>query len=99
MSESSSSRPVAGPLLDLDDWESAHAPGDTADLSTFRDYRENVRAGVREFYRLNHAHQTLAFVLEKAGRVKEAREHLGEHPVATIMMQDMIRRLVGEGGK
>ena len=28
MSESNSPRPVAGPLLDLDDWESAHAPGD-----------------------------------------------------------------------
>jgi inositol oxygenase len=65
MSESNSPRPVAGPLLDLDEWESAHAPGDPADASTFRDYRENVRAGVREFYRLNHAHQTLAFVLEK----------------------------------
>ena len=69
MSESSSPRPVAGPLLDLDEWESAHAPGDPADASTFRDYGENVRAGVREFYRLNHAHQTLDFVLEKKRRV------------------------------
>ena len=53
------------PWLDLDEWESAWAPGDPEGSSTFRDYRENVRAGVREFYRLNHAHQTLDFVLEK----------------------------------
>src|SRR5207248_2613284 len=30
----------------------------------FRDY-EHARAGVAEFYRLNHTHQTLAFVLSK----------------------------------
>jgi inositol oxygenase len=53
----------AGPLADLDDWESAHA--DTASKSTFRDYRENVRPGVREFYLLNHANQTHEFVLSK----------------------------------
>jgi inositol oxygenase len=50
-----------GPLADLDDWESAHAP----EGKTFRDYRANVRPGVAEFYRQNHANQTLAFVLEK----------------------------------
>src|SRR5262245_20749245 len=31
----------------------------------FRDYRAEARHSVKEFYRLNHAHQTLAFVLEK----------------------------------
>src|SRR6516165_12204603 len=31
----------------------------------FRNYREEVRPGVREFYRLNHRHQTLDFVLAK----------------------------------
>jgi inositol oxygenase len=31
----------------------------------FRDYRADARPGVREFYRLNHRHQTLAFVLAK----------------------------------
>jgi inositol oxygenase len=52
-----------GPLADLDDWESAH----TSDKpeSQFRDYRSNVRPGVVEFYRLNHARQTLEFVREK----------------------------------
>jgi inositol oxygenase len=50
-----------GPLADLDDWESAHS----TEPSGFRDYRDNVRAGVREFYQLNHANQTLDFVLRK----------------------------------
>ena len=31
----------------------------------FRDYRAEARPSVREFYRVNHARQTLAFVLEK----------------------------------
>ncbi|MCA1686434.1 MAG: inositol oxygenase [Planctomycetia bacterium] len=63
MAQSSSVRPTDGPLADLDDWESAHEPG--AGKTTFRDYWENVKPGVREFYRLNHANQTLDFVLEK----------------------------------
>jgi inositol oxygenase len=31
----------------------------------FRNYRDDVRPTVREFYRLNHSHQTLDFVLAK----------------------------------
>ena len=58
----SSSPEATGPLADLDDWESAH-PG--PDSKSFRDYRENVRPGVREFYQLNHRNQTLDFVLKK----------------------------------
>lgn len=69
----SSTRPAAhGPLADLDDWESAHAPDTDADGKVFRDYRANVRPGVREFYRLNHVNQTLAFVLAKK------QEYLGQ---------------------
>jgi inositol oxygenase len=58
---------AVGPLADLDDWESAHSGGGAgpAAKTAFRDYRENVRPGVREFYRLNHARQTLDFVLAK----------------------------------
>jgi inositol oxygenase len=59
---------VQGPLADLDDWETAHEARETSrkdDPASFRDYRNNVRDGVAEFYRLNHAHQTLDFVLEK----------------------------------
>ncbi len=63
-------RRADGPLADLDDWESAHEAGKPG--SDFRDHRANVRPGVVEFYRLNHTHQTLAFVLGKK------REYLGE---------------------
>lgn len=68
MSESSPSQATSHPLDDLDDWESVHeSPPSTASdgKNTFRDYRENVRAGVREFYQWNHRHQTLDFVLAK----------------------------------
>lgn len=61
-----------GPLEDLDDWESVHrptqgAPHASSDAAgkSFRDYENNVRAGVREFYRLNHTYQTFDFVLAK----------------------------------
>jgi len=70
MSESSERRFPGGPLADLDDWESAHsareqdAEGKKAP-SEFRDYRAEVRPGVREFYRQNHTGQTLDFVLAK----------------------------------
>jgi inositol oxygenase len=62
-----------GPLADLDEWETvfdlpevagaADSPPDGGKI--FRFYRRDVRAGVREFYRLNHAHQTLDLVLAK----------------------------------
>ncbi|MDR3633951.1 MAG: inositol oxygenase family protein [Isosphaeraceae bacterium] len=61
MSGPDSRRIAEGPLADVDDWESVHVPAKT----TFRDYREDVRPGVREFYRLNHERQTLAFVRAK----------------------------------
>ncbi|WP_422930961.1 inositol oxygenase family protein [Singulisphaera sp. PoT] len=79
----SSSRPAAGPLEDLDEWESVFEPAE-ADVSpdggtkTFRDYRKNVRDGVREFYRLNHRYQTLDFVLEKkAEYLEDTRRRMG----------------------
>ena len=65
MADHSAPRTSTGPLADLDDWESAHEPRAAKDKADFRDYRENVRPGVREFYRQNHANQTLDFVLRK----------------------------------
>ena len=55
------------PLSDLDEWESflRDRYPQPEKASTFRDYGDNVRPGVREFYRLNHTHQTLAFVEAK----------------------------------
>jgi inositol oxygenase len=68
MTEPKNDRRAQGPLADLDDWETAviaeKGPEGTG-KTTFRDYRVNVRPGVREFYRLNHTHQTLDFVREK----------------------------------
>lgn len=78
MAEPTNIRPGAGPLADLDDWESAHVAPAEAEGSTFRDYRENVRAGVREFYQLNHARQTLDFVLaKKAEYLPRTRRKMG----------------------
>jgi inositol oxygenase len=63
-----------GPMADLDDWEQvlkARYPAAEQALEpgkaehTFRDYRAEARPSVKEFYRLNHRCQTLAFVLEK----------------------------------
>lgn len=58
------------PLDHLDDWEESLAaryplPGIDKPAEAFRDYRGQVRPSVREFYRLNHRYQTLAFVLQK----------------------------------
>jgi inositol oxygenase len=57
------------PLSNLDDWEDflLDRYPHPAKESKFRDYGQNVRPGVREFYRLNHTNQTLDFV-----RAKEA---------------------------
>ncbi len=65
---------TAGPLEDLDDWEEVIQAryGDAVadrnlakDKDRFRDYEAQARPSVREFYRLNHANQTLEFVLAK----------------------------------
>ena len=63
------------PLAHLDDWEQSLAdryPADPAargndgkPREAFRDYRAEARPSVKEFYRLNHRHQTLDFVLAK----------------------------------
>ena len=68
------SKPAAGPLADLDDWEEVNlarygpALRESSLSKTkdrFRDYETNARPSVREFYRLNHANQTLDFVTAK----------------------------------
>lgn len=61
------------PLTHLDDWEEslqARYPAAGKAKEQFRDYRAEARPSVKEFYRLNHRHQTLDFV-----RAKE-REYL-----------------------
>jgi inositol oxygenase len=72
MSDEASASPESGPLSGLDEWEDflQERYPRPREESSFRDYGDNVRPGVREFYRLNHRHQTLDFV-----RAKE-REYL-----------------------
>jgi inositol oxygenase len=69
------------PLGDLDEWDEDlrrrypeprpsaeqgfQATNPNKQKSEFRDYRAEARASVKEFYRLNHKHQTRAFVQEK----------------------------------
>lgn len=62
-----------GPLPSLEQWDdfvsSRYQPGKTEE--EFRNYSDTAPATVREFYRLNHTHQTLDFVRAKK------REFLG----------------------
>jgi inositol oxygenase len=71
-------RPAAsdsGPLRDLDEWEddlrrrypepNRLAPESSKAQEAFRDYRAEVKPGVKEFYRLNHKHQSMEFVRAK----------------------------------
>jgi inositol oxygenase len=55
-----------GPLDNLEQWDDFVQQRYDPDKKTeqFRDY-ENTTPGVREFYRLNHTHQTRDFVLQK----------------------------------
>lgn len=59
------------PLRDLDDLDLERKARDTTDSvgakskEQFRDYANTQRDTVREFYQLNHRHQTLEFVREK----------------------------------
>ena len=66
----------SGPLKDLEQWEddlrrrypdpaSELAPGSEKAKEQFRDYRAEARPEVKEFYRLNHQHQTVDFVRAK----------------------------------
>jgi inositol oxygenase len=66
-----------GPLSNLEEWEddlrrrypepaaNELAPNSTKSKDQFRDYRAEVKPHVKEFYRLNHKHQTVDFVRAK----------------------------------
>lgn len=56
-----------GPLNGVEEWDDfvAGRYREGKDQSQFRIYDEKANPSVAEFYRLNHANQTLAFVLEK----------------------------------
>jgi inositol oxygenase len=71
-------RPVRadGPLNDLDQWEddlrrrypepvNELAPQSSKAKEQFRDYRADAKPEIKEFYRLNHKHQSVDFVRAK----------------------------------
>jgi hypothetical protein len=65
-----------------------------------RDFAANVHSGLV----VGWAHHIVALVAERPidrGRLMictyRLRDHLGAHPVATILMHDMIARLAGAG--
>ena len=65
--DSTQKRP-AGTLQDLDEWEEdvlRRYPEHPEKDRKFRAYEAEARPGVREFYRLNHQHQTMDFVRQK----------------------------------
>ncbi len=57
----------SNPLASIDEWEDflEERYPLPREKSSFRDYGDNVRPAVREFYRLNHRYQTLDFVRRK----------------------------------
>jgi len=69
MDDSISETQPAEPMLHLDDWEESlqtrYPAADGKPKEAFRDYRAEARPSVKEFYRHNHRHQTLDFVLNK----------------------------------
>jgi inositol oxygenase len=76
MSDPTRSPDPDNPLRSLDEWDDFvkdRYPAGTASVlagsakkeEEFRNYQADARPGVREFYRLNHRHQTLDFVLQK----------------------------------
>src|SRR5581483_574350 len=70
------------PLDRLDDWDDfvkdRYAPGPAKAKEQFRDYRAEARPSVKEFYRLNHRHQTYDFVrAKKAEFLPLAKKRMG----------------------
>ena len=91
---------VGGPMQDLDDWEEVlreryPAPGAESEQQKeeFRNYESSSRPSVREFYRLNHRHQTLAFVLAKklglSPGISAGQVRIPKHPGRALAKCDL----------
>ena len=73
MNKESAPQNPKGNAMDLEDWEEdllrRYPEGSTntegKEKEQFRDYEAEVRPEVKEFYRLNHKHQTLDFAKSK----------------------------------
>jgi inositol oxygenase len=79
MSDSLAAPTPEKPLDRLDDWEDfleGRYPAKKPEQ--YRDYRAEARPCVREFYRLNHRYQTLAFVQAKKRQyLSRTKRHMG----------------------
>lgn len=91
----------AGPLKDVDAWEEdllSRYPADAEKLSAgkkpveFRNYEATTRPGVREFYRLNHRHQTFDFVQAK----KKQYLPLRQRPMSVWQAMEFLNTLVDD---
>ena len=83
------------PLASLDEWEddlkrrypepmdegaaAAALGSEKKAAEKFRDYKNDVRPGVREFYRLNHRYQTVDFASWKRQRSRGAETQIARH--------------------
>jgi len=92
-SDSVAAQRSQGPLEDLEHWDEflqqrypdpAQQPEYETKFQTqkakieFRDYRKEARPGVKEFYRLNHANQTVDFVQQKKRQyLKRDKKRMG----------------------
>jgi len=85
---------MSGPLDGLSQWddfvEQRYMPGKEQDQ--FRQYDEMTPAGVKEFYRLNHANQTREFVLRK----KREYTGLNRAQMSTWEALDYLNTLVDD---
>ena len=84
------------PLQSLDQWEDFVAnrypqPGEKG-KDDYRNYDNPGRDSVREFYRLNHRHQTYAFVLEK----KRKYLALEQREMTVLEAMDFLNTLVDD---
>lgn len=87
------------PLASLEEWEDfvkETYPESSSDFlknikreqSQFRDYRKEARPSVKEFYRINHQHQTLDFVLAKKKEfLSFSRKEMGIWEAAEFLNQ------------
>jgi len=93
---------VNAPLESLDEWEDDllrryPKPGQQESTpakraATFRDHEGSVRPSVREFYRLNHTHQTVDFVRQKQAEYLPLRKR----EMSTWEAMDYLNRLTDD---
>ena len=90
------SRTSNNPLQSLDQWEdfveSRYPQPETKGKDDYRNYDNPGRESVREFYRLNHLHQTYDFVLEK----KRKYLPLEQREMTVLEAMDYLNTLVDD---